>query len=120
MTFHQSTDTANNIWYLGVSKEYAFSDSHDFCASWNVGSETRVSTECLDFDGDDTTDEQYTFPVHFALESRNISFTIHSQKPFSSQDITLYSMNTRPMGNRIVFALPKIQADTKIISRSEW
>lgn len=120
MTFHQSTDTANNIWYLGVSKEYAFSDSHDFCASWNVGSETRVSTECLDFDGDDTTDEQYTFPVHFALESRNISFTIHSQKPFSSQDITLYSMNTRPIGNRIVFALPKIQADTKIISRSEW
>lgn len=119
-TFHEKFDKVKNSWYIGIPEDYGFDDSHELCVDWQVRGSGAVSTECLDFDGEDTTGQRFTFPVIGEIPSREITFTLRSSKPINPQDIVLYSTNTHPVGYRLAFELPKLTADTTVVSRALW
>lgn len=103
-----------NIWYLSLPKE---SKHTDICVRWRADeSETRT---CIDFDGEDTTDTYFTFPA-FLPASRSVAFEIESPYSLDVNSIKLHSINTHPIGKKLVFEPFKTTANPFIISRSGW
>lgn len=113
------TMSPKNIWYVGLPKHLLESES-DFqntCVHWTIHDST--FTECLDDDGDDMTDEFYSFPVG-SYVAQEAQFWIESPVSFDAHDITVYSLNTLPSGKKLSFRVPGMHANSNIISRAEW
>ena len=79
-----------------------------------------MKEECLDFDGMDSTDEFFTFPLSLKDATKEITFQIESSKSLDAKDITLYSMNSKSQGFRIGLGFSKTTAETEVISRASW
>ncbi len=126
VTYTQKVWGPKNTWYLGVDKSVWLSDIWDLCVDWKIGNEEKSSTECLDIDAEnsanneDSADSVFTFPILSQNISSGIHFTVRSTKPFQDRDITLYSMNTQAQWYDLAFELPKLTADTTVVSRADW
>ena len=83
-----------NIWYLGIKKSaLEHSSTQDICVRWQGNAKT--TEECLDQEGDDVSEEYYTFPTSIG-QSNTIRFSFIGDVTVSPEDIVVYSMNTAP------------------------
>ncbi|MBC7498551.1 N-acetylmuramoyl-L-alanine amidase [Candidatus Gracilibacteria bacterium] len=113
-SYHISTQKPKNIWYIGI-KNPKTSDEH-ICVEWQFATESK--RECIDHDGANTSNEIFSFPVLVDATDRASLHILGSQ--IDSNDITIYSMDTRASGSRLTLALPSAMAENGIISRAEW
>lgn len=102
------TDNAYNIWYLGIPKEQ-IEEAHlaSICIDWHVSG--NVYQECLDDDGVDLSDEYYSFPVqtpHTDVVAFQLTEPLSVETP-----VTIYSLNTDPVGSRLVFGAHRLHAE---------
>ena len=101
------------MWYISIPKN--IKNATDICVEWYINSGNK--TECIDQDGNESN-ELYSFPILTEL-SDTIEFSLKNNTDWID-DITVYSMNTKPMQYSWNFALPKLNANNTIISRKEW
>ncbi len=112
--FHVLAQKPQNIWYIGIDNAHKYNEN--ICVEWDFGTEKKQ--ECIDHDGTETG-QMFTFPV-LSQALAQTSFRIANIANIDPDDITVFSMDTRPSGSRLTFRVPSTTAENGIISRAEW
>lgn len=111
-----------NSWYLGFDKSLIsekFPQVDNFCVQFFINNENFY--ECLDVEHEDNTGEYYTFPIVTDLASV-ITFEIfyNGEKISDFDSVSVYSLNTLPVGKKLAFSLDLAGANNAVISRAGW
>lgn len=117
--FKFAFSSPKNSLFLGFDKEKIeenFSELDNFCVQFSLSEKNFY--ECLDVEHSDETGQYYTFPI-VTTPTREVAFEIfYKNQKVDWNDVVLYSMNTLPVGKKLVFE--NISANAPVVSRADW